>query len=83
MLYEKNGNVVETGDGFIYIEEIYLKFPNRYELFRTKRYKSIKPIDRPDSSTYSSKNKCKIMRYWLLDIAPERYLKINGYKPIK
>lgn len=83
MLYEKNGDVVETGDAFLYVEEIYLKFPNRYELFRVKKYMSKKEINRPTTYTFNPKLQCKIIRYWLLDTAPEKYLITNGFKPLK
>lgn len=59
MLYEKNGDVVGISKDFQYIAEIYLKFPNRFECYKTQRYSSDKPINKNTSSIFNEKIKSK------------------------
>lgn len=80
MYYEKDGLVLEEADQFLYEEDLYLSYPNRLELYRTKQYKSKIPIQRPNSRAYSENRGCYIQRFWEMIGAPKQYLEDEGFK---
>lgn len=81
MTYEKKGQLVNEADQFLYLEEIYLYYPNRFELYRSKYYTSKVPVDKKDSRIYSESHSCYVQRYWELEAAPRGYLISEGFKP--
>ena len=49
MVFKKKGQLVDEADQFLYLEEIYLCYPTRFELFRSKHYTSKTPINRKNT----------------------------------
>lgn len=80
MKYEKNGLILEESDQFLYQEELYLAFPNRWELYRVKNYSSKAPINKKNARAYSENHGCYVQRYWELIAAPKQYLINEGFK---
>jgi hypothetical protein len=80
MTYIKDDQVLEEADQFIYEEDIYLGFPDRWELYRSKLYASKKPIYRPNSRVPSENHGYQVQRYWELIGAPKKYLIEEGFK---
>jgi hypothetical protein len=81
MTYEKNGQLLEEADQFLYEEEIYLDFPpTRWELFRIKKYSSKTPINKKDARAFSESHGCYVQRYWEMIAAPKQYLIEEGFK---
>lgn len=80
MLYEKNGQILEVADQFLYEENIFLSYPNRWELFRSKIYKSKNPIYKKNSRVHNEDHGCYILRYWELIAAPKHYLINKGFR---
>ena len=81
MTYEKEGQLVNEAEQFLYLEEIYLCYPNRFELYRSKHYTSKVPIDKKNSRIYSESHGCYVQRYWKLETAPKQYLISKEFKP--
>lgn len=80
MTYYKKSQELEEADQFLYLEELYLEFPNRIELFRTKFYSAVTPIKKKNARAYSENHGCYIQRYWELIAAPKQYLINEGFK---
>lgn len=81
MVFKKKDQLVDEADQFLYLEEIYLCYPTRVELFRSKHYTSKIPINRKNTHAYSESHGCYIQRYWELEAAPLEYLISEGFKP--
>ncbi len=81
-IYRKNGESIEEAKQFLYEEEIYLKYANRLEFYRSKLYKAPSPIYKNNASAYSKVYHCTIIRYWNLVGAPKQYLESKGFKPV-
>ena len=81
MVFKKNNQLVNEADQFLYLEEIYLCYPTRVELFRSKHYTSKIPINRNNTHACSESHGCYIQRYWELEAAPREYLISEGFKP--
>lgn len=80
MMYIKDNLIIEEAKEFLYEEELYLSFPNRWELYRVKTYSSKEPVSKPNSRAYSEKQGCYIQRFWELIGAPKQYLEDEGFK---
>lgn len=80
MVYEKNGQLIKAADRFLYLEELYLSYPNRWELFRSKTYMSKIPISNKNSKVYNKTHGCYVFRYWELIAAPKQFLIDEGFK---
>lgn len=81
MTYIKKGQELEEADQFLYSEELYLSYPGRWELFRTKTYTSKVPVNKKDARAYSESHGCYVYRFWELIAAPKQYLINEGFKP--
>lgn len=81
MNYIKEGIIIKEADLFTYSEEIYLSYPNRWELYRSKTYVSKTPLSNKNSSAYSAKQKCHVYRTWELIGAPKEFLIKEGFTP--
>ena len=81
MTYEKKGQLVNEADQFLYLDEIYLCYPNRFESYRSKHYTYKVPADKKDSRIYSESHGCYVQRYWKLETAPKQYLISKEFKP--
>lgn len=81
MVFKKKDQLVDEANQFLYLEEIYLCYPTKFELFRSKRYASKVPINKKNSQAYSESHGCYVQRYWELEAAPREYLISEGFKP--
>lgn len=80
MTYTKNGQDLEEATQFVYLEELYLTYPSRWELFRSKEYTSKHLVNKGNARAYSESHGCYIQRYWELIAAPKQYLMSQGFK---
>ena len=53
MVFKKKDQLVDEADQFLYLEEIYLYYPSRFELFRSKHYTSKVPINKKNARKLS------------------------------
>jgi hypothetical protein len=81
-IYRKNGESIEEAKQFLYEEEIYLKYTNRLEFYRSKLYKAPSPVSKSNASVYNEAGHCTVIRYWNLIGAPKQYLESKGFKPV-
>ena len=81
MIFKKKNQLVDEADQFLYLEEIYLYYPSRFELFRSKYYTSKVPINKKNARAYSESHGCYVQRYWKLETAPKQYLISKEFKP--
>lgn len=81
MTYTKNGQTLEESDRFLYLEEIFLSYPRRWELSRSQIYSSKTPVKGKNSRIYRENRGCYIQRFWELIAAPKQYLISQGFKP--
>lgn len=80
MIFKKKDQLVDEADQFLYLEEIYLCYPTRFELFRSKHYTSKVSINKKNTQAYSESHGCYVQRYWELEAAPREYLISEGFK---
>ena len=82
VLYEKNGEIVQVNDKFIYEDVIYKVFKEGIALWDTKYYSSDKPIKLKKKQFTNRKKKSSeyLVRYFTLEFAPESWLIKNSYK---
>ena len=80
MVFRKKDQLVDEADQFLYLEEIYLCYSTRFELFRSKHYISKVPINKKNARAYSESHGCYVQRYWELEAAPREYLISEGFK---
>lgn len=80
MIYEKDGHRLEEANKFVYLEEIYLIYPKRSELYKSKTYVSDRLVNKPSSGVYNKELGCYVHRSWEMEAAPPDYLKSKGYK---
>lgn len=81
VLYEKNGDIVQVNDKFIYESSVYKVFKNGIALQEEKYYASNKPIKlkKKDLTNRKKKDTEYLVRYFTLEFAPEKWLIENNY----
>lgn len=84
VLYEKEGQVVQVNDKFIYEDSIYQVFKGGIALWQEKYYASPKPIKlkKKDLTNRKKKSDTYLVRYFTLEFAPKNWLQKEGYTNI-
>lgn len=81
VLYEKDGEIVQVSDTFIYEDAIYKVFKGGIALFDTKYYSVKKPLKLKKKDLINRKKKDVeyLVRFLTLEFAPENWLINNNY----
>lgn len=81
VLYEKEGQIVQVNDKFIYEDSIYQVFKGGIALYEEKYYATSKPLKlrKKDLCNRKKKSDTYLVRFLTLEFAPESYLISNGY----
>lgn len=81
VLYEKDGNIVQVNDTFIYEDSIYKVFEGGIALWEEKYYSVSKPLKlkKKDFINRKKKDKEYLVRFLTLEFAPEKWLINNNY----
>lgn len=81
ILYEKEGQIVQVNDKFIYEDSIYQVFKGGIALYEEKYYASSKPIKlkKKDLTNRKKKSDTYLVRYFTLEFAPESWLQKEGF----
>lgn len=81
VLYEKNGEIVQANDKFIYEDSIYKVFKGGISLWEEKYYSTNKPLKlkKKDFTNRKKKDTEYLVRYLTLEFAPEKWLIENNY----
>lgn len=81
VLYEKEGQIVQVNDKFIYEDSIYQVFKGGIALYEEKHYASSKPIKlkKKDLTNRKKKSDTYLVRYFTLEFAPEDWLQKEGF----
>lgn len=81
VLYEKDGDIVQVNDTFIYEDSIYKVFESGIALWEEKYYSVKKPLKLKKKDLINRKKKDKeyLVRFLTLEFAPEKWLINNNY----
>lgn len=81
ILYEKEDQIVQVNDKFIYEDSIYQVFKGGIALYEEKYYASSKPIKlkKKDLTNRKKKSDTYLVRYFTLEFAPESWLQKEGF----
>lgn len=80
-IYEKDDQIVQTHNSFIYEDSIYKVFKGGVSLFEEKQYSTNKPLKLKKKDFINRKKKADeyFIRFLTLEFAPESYLIKEGY----
>jgi hypothetical protein len=81
VLYEKDGEIIQVNDKFIYEDSIYKVFEHGISLQAEKYYSTDKPLKLKKKDYTNRKKGAKeyLVRYLTLEFAPEKWLINNNY----
>lgn len=81
VLYEKDGQIVQVNDKFIYEDSIYKVFKEGIALWDEKYYSTSKPLKlkKKDLTNRTKTSTEYLVRYLTLEFAPEKWLITNNY----